>query len=135
MSVADRRSRGTGTAQRNNRARSAPYARQVIKRQRAGIEPNVYCFAGSDAWNQAENRRRTHGDGSAIVLPLGDDPESFRWPTLDAICLIPGDCDGDRFRRLVLAMLTAGCRCIVEIRSGKAPCCHYASADDVRRAA
>lgn len=115
--------------------RLAPYARHIIADQRACRHPNVYCFAGSDAWNQAEYRRRTHGDGSALVLPTGDDPESYRWPALDALVLVPGDAEGDTVRRLVVTMLAAGCRCIVEIRPGKAPCCHYASADDVRRAA
>ena len=80
--------------------RAAPYSRSILEAQRAGRHPNVYCFAGSDAWNQAEHRRRTHGEGTALVLPPGEDPEAFRWPALDALVLVPGDCDGDSVRRL-----------------------------------
>jgi len=115
--------------------RLAPYARHVIQRQRAGVEPNVYLFAGSDCWNQAEHRRRTHGDGTALVLPPGEPPESYRWPSLDALCLIPGAAEGDLVRRLVICLLCAGCRCVVEIRPDQAPACHYARADDAMEAA
>jgi len=104
--------------------RLAPYARHVTERQRAGIEPNVYIFAGSDCWNLAEHRRRTHGDGSTLVLPPGEPPESFRWPALDALCLIPGDAEGDLVRRLVVCLLCAGCRCVMELRPGKPPVAH-----------
>lgn len=110
--------------------RSAPYARAILERMRAGKHPNVYAFAGSDGWNLAEHRRRTHGEGTALVLPPGDDPEQFRWPALDALVAIPGDCSGDRFRRLVVALLTAGCRCIIEIRPDQAPTAHYADERD-----
>lgn len=110
--------------------RAAPYARAIMERERAGQHPNVYCFAGSNAWHLAEHRRRMHGDGSALVLPPGDEPEAHRWPALDALVAIPGDCDGDRFRRLVVALLFAGCRCIIEIRPDQAPAAHYANERD-----
>lgn len=122
---------------RTSPVRLAPYARAVLDLLRASKNPNVYLFAGSDAWNQAEHRRRTHGEGSTLVSPPGDDPQTFRWPPLDALVLIPGDAEGETIRRLVIALLTAGCRCVVELRHdparsgrGLAPACHYASADD-----
>lgn len=109
--------------------RPAPYARQVAAGIRPDREPNVFVFAGSDAWNMAENRRRNFGVDSALVLPPGDDPDGFRWPPLDAIVAIPGDCDGARFRALVRALLRDGVRCVVEIRPGRrAPVAHYATA-------
>ena len=113
----------------------APYAKHVQELQRAGRVPNVFAFAGRDAWKQAKHRRETHGEGTALVLPPGNHPEGFRWPALDALVLVPGDAEGDTVRRLVVAMLAAGCRCIVEARPGQAPACHYASAEDARRAA
>jgi hypothetical protein len=97
--------------------------------------PNVYLFAGSDAWNQAEYRRRTHGAGSVIVLPPDEYPDRFRWPRLDALVAIPGDCPGDLFRALVRVLLVAGCRCVVEIRPGTAPVAHYADERDALGAA
>ena len=115
--------------------RAAPYSRAILEAQRAGRHPSVYLFAGSDCWNLAEHRRRTHGEGSALVLPPGEDPEAFRWPALDALVLVPGDCDGDTVRRLVVALLIARCRCIVEARPDQAPACHYARADDAMEAA
>ena len=105
----------------------APFARHVIESQRAGRIPNVYCFAGSDAWQQAKRRRHTHGDGSTLVLPPHECSDRLRWPALDALVAIPNDCPGDRFRRLVLALLRAGCRCVVEIRTNQPPTCHYAN--------
>lgn len=110
--------------------RAAPYSRAILNAQRLGKHPNVYCYAGSDCWNQAEHRRRTHGEGSTLVLPPDDDPHSYRWPRLDAVTAIPGDCDGERFRALIVALLTAGCRCIVEARPDQAPTCHYADERD-----
>lgn len=110
--------------------RLAPYARAVLDLLRAGKNPNVYLFAGSDAWSQAEYRRRTHGEGSILALPPGDYPRAYRWPALDALVAIPGDCDGERFRALVRSLLLTGCRCVVEVRHGQAPTCHYADKRD-----
>ena len=119
---------GTTQNQHSTRpTRLAPFGRQVIAHQRAGIEPNVFIYAGSNCWNLGKQRCRSHGEGTALVLPPDDDPETYRWPALDALCAIPGDCDGDRFRRLVLVLLATGCRCVVEVRPFRAPACHYAS--------
>lgn len=115
--------------------RLAPYARHVLEQQRAGRTPNVYLFAGSDAWNQAEYRRRTHGDGSVLVLPPGEHPDRFRWPRLEALVALPGDCPGHRFRALIRALLVAGCRCVFEIRPGMAETAHYADESDALGAA
>ena len=107
-------------------SRLAPYARAVIDLQRAGRHPNVYLFAGRDCWNMAEHRRRTHGDGTALVLPPGERPDSFRWPRLDALVLVPGDEAGDIIRALIVRLLASGTRCVVEVRPGHTPACHYA---------
>lgn len=118
------------------RPRLAPFARLILKAQRAGRHPNVYLFAGSDAWGRAQRRHRIHGEATALVLPPDCEPEALIWPRLDALTILPGDCDGERFRRLVVALLKAGCRCIAEVRPdpdrpgfGLAPVCHYARAD------
>lgn len=113
------------------RMKLAPFSKAILEQQRAGRTPNVYLFAGSDAWNQAEYRRRTHGDGSALVLPPGERPEAFRWPALDALVLVPGDEAGDIIRALIVRLLAAGTRCVVEIRPGLAPIAHYAEQSDV----
>lgn len=126
---------GTARLHSTARRRLAPYARQILDLQRRGIDPNVYLFAGSAAWNQAEYRRRTHGEGSVLVLPPGEHPDRFRWPRLDALVALPGDCPGHRFRALVRALLVAGGRCVIEIRPGTAPVAHYADERDTLGAA
>lgn len=106
--------------------RPAPYAKKVIERQLQGVEPNVYLFAGSDAWNLAEHRRRSYGEGSALVLPVGDDPKRYSWPRLDSLCLLPGDAEGEIVRQLIVCLLASGCRCIVELRPDQEAVLHYA---------
>lgn len=113
--------------------RAAPYSKAIFEALRLGQYPSVYLFAGRDAWHQAKHHRRMHGENSALVLPLDAEPEEIVWPAIDALVVIAGDCPGDRFRRLVVELLSAGCRCVVEVRPdpkqpgvGLPPVAHYA---------
>ena len=64
-------------------SRPAPYAREARAELEAGRHPAVHIFAGPDAWHRAEHRRRTHGLGTALVLPPSAIPESFTWPCVE----------------------------------------------------
>jgi len=115
-----------------------PYSKAVIAALHAGRWPNVYLFAGTDqfgrnCWELAQRRIITHGEGTALALPSGGDPYCYRWPALDSLVVIPGDCPGERFRALMRCLLAAGCRCAVEVRPDPErpdrylpPICHYA---------
>lgn len=123
------------------RRRLAPHARGILAKLAAGRYPNLYCFAGSDAWRQARRRVSRHGPESAMLLPPGESPSSYIWPCVDALVLIPGDCDGARLRDLIREFLAAGCRCVVEVRPipnapghAPAPICHYARTKDAEPA-
>jgi hypothetical protein len=127
---------GGDSGSQYTRPQFAPFSRLILEAQRAGRHPNVYLFAGSDAWDRAQWRHRTHGEGTALVLPPDREPEALIWPCLDSLVIVPGDCDGERFRRLVVALLKAGCRCIAEVRPdperpglGLPPVCHYGCAE------
>ena len=63
--------------------RPAPYSQEVRGALEAGRHPAVVIFAGRDAWHRAEHRRRTHGPGTALVLPPSELPEVFRWPRIE----------------------------------------------------
>ncbi len=63
-----------------------PYAREVIAVLAAGKVPNVYVFAGPDAWERAQRHRAARGAGSAIVVP--DEPELFDWSFLHGHAVI-----------------------------------------------
>jgi hypothetical protein len=54
-----------------------PYAREVQAAPR-----NVYLFTGTEAWRRARARRDARGDGTALLLPPGDDPGMYRWPAV-----------------------------------------------------
>ena len=109
----------------------APYAREIEAETAAGRFPNLFCFAGSNAWERAQARRECHGLASTTLLPPGADPKSLIWPCVDAVVLVPGDCDGERLRNLILELLGAGCRCIVEIRPCLPPVAHYGQYETV----
>jgi hypothetical protein len=72
--------------------------------------PNVYVFAGRDAWERAERRRIAFGPGTTLVAPSGEDPAAFAWPILDS-CFIyaQGIPRGDAVR-LAAAIVGAGTR-------------------------
>lgn len=96
-----------------------PYSREVETILQTGREPNVWLFAGPDAWDKAKECRRTHGRGSALLLPPGDDPAGYCWPPVDGLMLI-ADADGEITRELVRAVLAAGVRVVIELRLGQA---------------
>lgn len=111
--------------------RWAPYSREIRALLARGHTPNVFCFAGSEAWQQARRRRITHRPGSAILLPPGEHPDSFRWPTLDALVLIPGHEVRETILALIVRLLSSGCRCVIEIRPDLAPVAHYSKKPDL----
>jgi hypothetical protein len=61
----------------------APYAREVQDAPR-----NVYLFTGAEAWRLARARRDARGTGTALLLPPGDDPGMYRWPSITQGILI-----------------------------------------------
>ena len=67
--------------------RRCPYFAEVAQQSR-----NVYLFTGPDAWDRAKRRRESHGPGSALLLPPGEDPAALRWPPVpDGLLLAAGD--------------------------------------------
>ncbi len=50
--------------------KSPPYAREVIAVLAAGGVPNVYIFAGPDAWERAQRRRAVRGPGAPLSLRM-----------------------------------------------------------------
>lgn len=62
--------------------RLPPFGRDVKVAIAAGRNPNVYVFATPDAWDRARRRRERHGSDSALILPPGETPSSFRWPNV-----------------------------------------------------
>ena len=96
-----------------------PYAKEVEAILRTRREPNVWLFAGPDAWNKAKECRRIHGPGASLLLPPGDDPAGYQWPPVDGLMLV-ADAEGDLIRDLVRAVLAAGVRVVIELRHGSA---------------
>ena len=86
----------------------APYARVVERQQRAGRQPNVYIFTDADAWQRAADRERSHGIGTALVLPRGADPATFAWPALHSVLVDCTDLDGQTAQRLLAALVRDG---------------------------
>ena len=68
--------------------RLPPYAKAVSDYVFLGRAPNVFVFTGPNAWEFARQRLRSHGAGSVIVLPAGDDPATYRWPRIPNGALI-----------------------------------------------
>lgn len=68
--------------------RLPPFGHDVLSSIAAGGTPNVYLFATLDAWNRARRRREHHGKGSALILPPGEAPDSFRWPVVPGGLLV-----------------------------------------------
>lgn len=92
---------GTGRKERGNREpyqttrvpdlrRMIPHGNDVMAALRAGTPlPDVHLYCGTcptshkDAWALAGARIAKFGPGTAMVLPEGSDPASFRYPPLD----------------------------------------------------
>lgn len=72
-----------GSATRGSRR--PPYGAEVEGVLATGRQPNLYVFAGDEAWERAKRRRKVHGQGSALVLPDDAEPEALRWPPVDAV--------------------------------------------------
>jgi hypothetical protein len=89
--------------------RLAPFGRDVQQAMAGGHTCNVFLFAcRPDPWKRANARRTACGPSSALVLPPGEDPESFRWPPLpDLVADITG-LGADETRRLAHALVRDG---------------------------
>ena len=90
----------------------APYAAIVERKLHAGVRLNTYLFSGPDAWRRAADRERSHGAGSAMVLPRGADPATFAWPALPSVLVDASDLDGATLQRLVASLIRAGTRLV-----------------------
>lgn len=56
----------------------------------------------------ARDRRAAYGSGSALVLPPGDDPKSYRWPPLEDLVGRVDGLPGDRLEALARALVRDG---------------------------
>jgi hypothetical protein len=67
----------------------APYSAEVLAQIAPPRQPAVVVFAGPGGFDLAEVRRKHHGRGSALVVPEGEQPETFTWPPVepDAVCV------------------------------------------------
>jgi hypothetical protein len=82
----------------------------VLAELAKGRVPNVYIFAGRDAWQRAERRRIAFGPGTALVAPRGEDPAGFIWPVLDSCFIYARDIPRGDAVRLAAAIVGAGTR-------------------------
>lgn len=105
----NRRDVATRAARRLIR-RLVPYGREVQVALDAGHLPNVRVFACRNAWKLAREHRHTFGQGTVLVLPPGENPETFRWPCVrDLMGNITGLPD-DQVQRLAHTLVRDGCR-------------------------
>ena len=88
--------------------RLPPFGREVENAITENKSLNVYLFAGRDAWECARARREAHGSGSALLLPPGDDPTAYRWPTVANGVLIVAPSE-PRARAFALAQAVVSC--------------------------
>lgn len=86
----------------------APFGKEVVKEIRAGKDPDVHLFANPDGWSAARHRIERCGRGTAMVLPVGDDPASYRWPRLSYPTVVITGLDGDAVRHLVAVLIASG---------------------------
>lgn len=92
------------------RLRLPPFGREVEAALAADQHPNVRLYACADGWELAKQHRRTLGPGSTLLLPLGDDPEAYRWPPVhDLVANVTG-LSGNHLQRLARALVRDGCR-------------------------
>jgi len=124
MSATLKRTRPAGTGRRFGKALSTrttlygnwsrlrlpPFGREVEAALSAGQHPNVRLYACADGWELAKQHRATFGPGSTLLLPLGDDPEAYRWPLVCELVANVTGLSGDNLQRLARALVRDGCR-------------------------
>jgi len=101
--------------------RLPPYGRAYAKqRPRSGIQVAI----GPAAWDFAERRSTL-----TLVLPMGECPWDFRWPSADgAIVHERGHYDDESLEELVRALLVAGNPFVLALREAlmrSDPCVWY----------
>ncbi len=57
-----------------------PYGRQVLARLERDEHPNIWLFGGGRAWEEARWHNQYIGRGTAMLLPLNEDPYYYYWP-------------------------------------------------------
>lgn len=93
------------------RRRMAPYGIEVLDALAHGRVVSVRLFGNApDPWAGAKVRRHTLGAGSVLVLPLGTDPDSLRWPSIPSLTANITGLPGDVVRSLAHALVRDGVR-------------------------
>lgn len=124
MNALQKRTRPAGTGRRFGKALSTqvtlygngprlrlpPFGREVEAALAAGQRPNVRLYACVDGWELAMQHRATFSPGSTLLLPLGDDPEAYRWPPVRELVANVTGLSGDNLQRLARALVRDGCR-------------------------
>ena len=103
------------------RPRLPPYGREVLGELAKGRKPNVYIFAGAEAWSLAEGRRTRFGIGTALVAPANESPAAFAWPRLDACFVDARNIPRIDAVKLGAAILGAGTRFVALIGPNDEP--------------
>ena len=124
MNALQKRTRPAGTGRRFDKALSTrttlygngprlhlpPFGREVEDALAADKHPNVRLYACIDGWELAMQHRATFGIGSTLLLPLGDDPEAYRWPRVRELVVNVTGLSGNNLQRLARALVRDGCR-------------------------
>ena len=95
--------------------RLPPYAhRAILHRKLDGL--GYWVFTGADGWSRAKS-----GYVPALVLPEGEEPESFRWPVMGFNTLIyrTSPLDPAIEQRLARSLLRAGAQSLIAVGSGE----------------
>lgn len=85
--------------------RLPPFGREVEEFRGCA---NVYVYCGDDAWARARERRESRGPGHTMLLPPGEEPDTFRWPYVSNAVLVVAICES-RARAYALAHAIVGC--------------------------
>lgn len=88
--------------------KAPPFGRDVAAEHSAGRPVNCIVFAGPKAWERAKRRRAALGPGSAMVLPLGEDPAAFKWPKLPGVLADARSLDYEAAFALARAIASGG---------------------------